>query len=154
MSSTAMPMPVGQNKLLHPILIGGMLAASFDLTAAFITFGLGNPRIIAGGLLGKEAALGGAGTWILGVILHYSIAVTAAAVYCFSSLKLEFLKTHWLVCGIFFGIAVYLVMNLVVLPLSAYHYMGPYTYRALLQGILVHMLIVGLPISYSLRRFT
>ena len=45
------------------------------------------------------------------------------------------------------------VMNLIVLPLSALHSAGPYELRDLLQGLLVHMVVVGLPISYSIRRF-
>ncbi|HEX6493920.1 MAG TPA: hypothetical protein VF018_00460 [Acidobacteriaceae bacterium] len=152
MSSASIAAPVLKDKLLRPILVGGALAGTFDLISAFITFGLGNPRLIAGGLLGKQAVQGGAGTWILGVALHYSIAFSAAAIYCLSSRRLNFLKDHWLVCGLFYGIAVFLVMNLIVLPLSAYHYMGPYQYRGLLTGILVHMLIIGLPISFSLRK--
>jgi hypothetical protein len=140
--------------LLRPMLIGGVLAATFDLTSAFITLGWGNPRLIAGGLLGHEAAHGGAGTWILGVLLHYSIALCAAAFYCIASRWLPFLRGFWLVCGLFYGIAVFLVMYLVVLPLSAYHYTGPYTYSTLVQGLVVHMVLVGLPISYSLRRFS
>jgi hypothetical protein len=134
--------------------MGGALAATFDLTAAFITFGLGVPRTIAGGLLGSQAVHGGAGTWLLGLVLHYFIAVSAAALYCVSSRRLPFLAEHWLVCGLFYGIAVFLVMNLLVLPLSAYHYTGPYTYSDLVQGLVVHMMIVGLPISYSLRWFS
>ncbi|MFL6426803.1 MAG: hypothetical protein ACJ71S_01060 [Acidobacteriaceae bacterium] len=152
MSSASISAPVLEDKLLRPILVGGALAGTFDLISAFITFGLGNPRLIAGGLLGKQALQGGAGTWILGVVLHYSIAFSAAAIYCLSSRHLSFLKDHWLVCGLFYGFAVFLVMNLIVLPLSAYHYMGPYQYRGLLLGILVHMLIIGLPISLSLRK--
>jgi hypothetical protein len=46
-----------------------------------------------------------------------------------------------------------LVMNLVVLPLSALHARGPYQLHDLLQGLLVHMVMVGLPIAYSVRRF-
>jgi len=152
MSSTAIPVTVGQAKLVRPILIGGALAATFDLIAAFISMGPGVPLRIARGLLGNEALRGGAGTWLLGVFLHYFIAIAAAALYCFSSLKLEFLRSHWLVCGLFFGIAVFLVMNLIVVPLSASHYMGPYQYPGLVQGIVMHMLIVGLPISFSLRK--
>jgi hypothetical protein len=41
-------------------------------------------------------------------------------------------------------------MNLIVLPLCAYHFTGPYQFRGLLQGLLVHMFIIGLPISFSL----
>jgi hypothetical protein len=44
-------------------------------------------------------------------------------------------------------------MNLVVLPLSALHARGPYQLYALMLGLLVHMVVVGLPISFSVRRF-
>lgn len=152
MSNAVSSVPLVRASLLRPILVGGALAGTFDLTAAFLTFGLNVPRAIAGGLLGRQAIHGGAGTWILGVVLHYFIAFSAAAIYCQSSRRLEFLKSHWLVCGLFYGIAVFLVMNLVVLPLCAYHSMGPYQYRALVQGLLIHMLIIGLPISFSLNR--
>lgn len=143
-----------RTSLLRPILVGGAIAGTFDLASAFITFGPGNPRLIAGGLLGPSAIHGGVGTWILGVVLHYFISFSAAATYCFASRKLEFLKEHWLVCGLFFGIAVYLVMNFVVLPLCAYHFMGPYQYRGMMQGILVHMVLIGLPISLSLNKLS
>ena len=63
------------------------------------------------------------------------------------------MKAHPLVCGLFFGAAVEEVMSLVVLPLSALHARGPYALRELILGLLVHMIVVGLPISFSVRRF-
>jgi len=54
---------------------------------------------------------------------------------------------------LFFGGAVEEVMNLAVLPLSALHARGPYELHDLIQGLVVHMAVVGLPISYSIRRF-
>jgi hypothetical protein len=60
---------------------------------------------------------------------------------------------HPLVCGLFFGAAVELVMRLIVLPLSALHARGPYELHDLIQGLLVHMVVVGLPISFSIRWF-
>ena len=154
MSTSTFSAPAARMNLLRPILVGGAAAGTFDLISAFISFGLGNPRLIAGGLIGKQALQGGAGTWILGVLLHYFIAFSAAAIYCLSSRKLQFLREHWLVCGLFYGIAVFLVMNLIVLPLCAYHYTGPYQYRGLVQGLLAHMLIIGLPISFSLSKLS
>lgn len=56
-------------------------------------------------------------------------------------------------CGLFFGAAVETVMNLIVLPLSALHARGPYELHDLLQGLLVHMVTIGLPIAFSIRRF-
>jgi hypothetical protein len=119
------------------ITVGGLVAGAIDLLQACILFGWKIPLVIAAGLLGKQAVHGGAGTYILGVVLHFFIALSAAA----------------LVCGLFFGMAVELVMNLVVLPLSALHEKGPYELHDLIQGLLVHMVVIGLPISFSLRRF-
>ncbi len=144
-----------QTRLLTPILVGGAIAGTLDITSAFITYGHDMPRGIAAGLIGRQAAFqGGAFPWILGVVLHYFIAFSAATVYCLASRKLVFLKDHFIVSGIFFGIGLYLVMNLIVLPLCAIHFMGPYQYRGLVQGLLIHMAIIGLPISYSLHRFS
>jgi hypothetical protein len=135
-------------RVVLPILTGGAVAGTFDLIAAFISFGWAVPRAIAGGLLGPQARHGGPGTWILGVFLHFFIATIIAAVYCLTSRRLTFLRDHFVVCGIFYGMAAYLVMNLIVLPLSAYHARGPFPLHALLQGLLIHMILIGLPIAF------
>jgi hypothetical protein len=138
---------------LLAIAVGGLVAGTLDLTQACILFGWDIPLSIAGGLLGSKAQHGGAGTYVLGVLLHYFIACSAATIYYSASRTLSFLKEHPLVCGLFFGAAVEEVMNLVVLPLSALHARGPYELHDLIQGLLVHMVVVGLPISYSVRRW-
>jgi len=135
------------------IAVGGLTAGTLDLIQASILFGWDIPLAIAGGLLGPKAFKGGVGTFVLGVLLHFFIACSAAAVYYVASRRLGFLKEHPLVCGLFFGAAVELVMNLVVLPLSALHARGPYQLHDLIQGLLVHMVVVGLPISFSVRWF-
>jgi Na+/alanine symporter len=96
---------------------------------------------------------GGVGTYVLGVFLHFFIACLAAAVYYAASRRLVFLTEHPLVCGLFYGIAVELVMSYIVLPLSALHSRGPYELHDVILGLLVHMVVVGLPISFSVRRF-
>jgi hypothetical protein len=134
---------------------GGLAAGAFDLTSAFITFGWRVPRAIASGLLGTSATQGGTGMWLLGVFLHFFIAFSAAAIYCVTSWRLEFLRKHFLVCGPFYGIAVYLVMSLVVVPLSAAPFKSnSITHAALIQGLLVHMVLIGLPIAFCADRFT
>jgi hypothetical protein len=133
--------------------VGGLVAGILDLLQACILFGWDIPLAIAAGLLGRQAFHGGAGTYILGVLLHFFIAFSAAAVYYAASSRLVFLKEHPLVCGLFFGGAVQEVMNLVVLPLSALHARGPYKLHDLILGLVVHMVVIGLPISFSVRRF-
>lgn len=138
---------------LRAICFGGLIVGTLDLTQAFILFGWKVPLVIAAGLLGPTALQGGVGTYVLGVCLHFFIAGSATAVYYSASRRLSFLKEHALVCGLFYGMAVELVMSYVVLPLSALHDRGPYELHDVLQGLLVHMVVVGLPISFSVRRF-
>jgi len=145
--------PSGKRRALLAIGAGGLIAGTLDLTQAFILFGRRVPLVIAAGLLGRPALQGGTATYVLGVLLHFFIAFSAAAVYYAASRSLAFLKEHPLVCGLFYGIAVELVMGYVVLPLSALQDRGPYELHDVLQGLVVHMVVVGLPISFSVRRF-
>lgn len=138
---------------LLAIGVGGGIAGTIDLLQACILFGWDIPLAIAGGLLGRQAFTGGAGTYVLGVFLHFFIAFSAASVYYAASRRWAFLIEYPLVCGLFFGGAVQEVMNLVVLPLSALHARGPYTLHDLILGLVVHMVVIGLPISFSVRRF-
>lgn len=91
--------------------------------------------------------------YVLGVLLHFFIAFSITAIYYGASRRLTFMTEHPLVCGLFFGMAVELVMSLVVLPLSALHARGPYQLDGLLLGLIVHMIVIGLPVAYSVRRF-
>jgi hypothetical protein len=133
------------------IAVGGGISGTLDLLQACILFGWRIPLVIAAGLLGRQAVHGG--TYILGICLHFFIACSATAIYYAASRKLRFLIVHPLVCGLFYGIAVELVMSYVVLPLSALHARGPYELHDVLLGLAVHMFAVGLPISFSVRRF-
>ena len=154
MSATSIASVREEAGLLKPILIGGAIAGTLDEICAFVTIGWNVPRLVAAGLLGPSARQStGIGVWILGFAIHFFVAFSAATVYCLASRKLAFLKEHFVVCGMFFGIAVFLVMYLVVMPLCAFHYAGPYAWRTLFQGIVVHMLLIGLPIGWSLNRW-
>jgi len=143
----------GTSDARKAIAVGGLIAGTLDLLQACILFGWDIPLVIAGGLLGRQAFQGGAGTYVLGVCLHFFIACSAAAVYYAASRRLHFMTEHPLVCGLLFGGAVQEVMNLVVLPLSALHSRGPYQLHDLILGLAVHMIVVGLPISFSVRRY-
>jgi hypothetical protein len=142
-----------KNNALLAIAVGGLCAGILDLSQACILFGWDIPLAIAAGLLGPKALHGGVGAYVLGVLLHFFIALSFSAFYYAASRKLTFLVQHPLVCGLAYGAAVEQVMNLVVLPLSALHARGPYELHDLILGILVHMVVIGLPIAFSIRRF-
>ena len=142
------------------VLWGGLAAGALDLTAALVTNGLRGVtpvrvlRSIASGVLGAESYRGGARTAALGVALHFLIAFGAAAVYYAASRRLHFLVRRPVVSGLLYGVAVYLFMNLVVLPLSAIPFKVSYAPGVLATGLVVHMLCVGLPIALAVRRFS
>ena len=143
---------------VYPALLwGGGLAGVLDLLWAFFLYGRRAGPVpvlqsIASGLLGADAYKGGAGTAALGFLLHFVIAFGAAAVYYLVSRRLGFLVRWAVLCGLLYGIAVYLFMNFVVLPLSAFPGKITYSPRALVIGILGHMFLVGLPIALAVRR--
>jgi hypothetical protein len=137
------------------IAVGGLTAAGWDLTQACILFGWRIPLAIAAGLRG--AAGFPWRSWHLSflgvVVLHFFIACSAAAVYYAASRSLTFLKEHPVVRGLAGGGAVEEVTNLIVLPLSALHARGRYRLHDLILGLVVHMVVVGLPTSFSVWRF-
>lgn len=147
-------------KALHAILWGGLIAGALDILAAFINSGwrgVSPTRVlqaIASGLLGKDAFSGGIATAALGLVLHFFIATTVAAVYFAASRKLEVLVKQPLVCGLAYGIPIYLVMNLIVLPLSAVTFKTSHALVEVVTSVLILMFCVGLPIGLVVRRYS
>jgi hypothetical protein len=138
------------------ILWGGLWAGILDITAAFVRWGhpQGILRGIAGGLLGPQAFHGGWGTAALGLALHFFIAFSAAAVYYAASRKLIFLRQRPVGWGFLYGIAVYMFMSWVVVPLSALpKSKAPFSGVGLVLSLLTHMFCVGLPIALAVRRY-
>jgi hypothetical protein len=136
------------------ILVGGLIAGALDAALAFYMFGARMPQGIASGLLGRQSFEMGATSWVLGLCIHFFIALSMAAVYYAASRKLPFLAEYPLICGLFYGMALYVVMNLIVVPLSAIHASGPIPRKDLIEGLLVNMTLIALPITYSVSRFS
>jgi len=136
----------------------GLLAGSLDITAAFVESGLeGRSPVsllqgIAGGLLGMSSFREGLATAALGAFFHYLIATTAAAVFYLVSRKFKFLVTHAIPSGLLYGVAVYIFMYDIVLPISAYHTKIALPPAAL--DVAVHMFMVGLPIALVVRKYS
>jgi uncharacterized membrane protein YagU involved in acid resistance len=140
------------------ILIGAAIAGALDITYA-IGFsalrGVAPIRIlqsVASGLLGAPAFKGGVPVAALGLVLHFCIAFAWAAIFYLASRSIPFLTRHPVVAGLFYGFLIYAVMNLVVLPLSAFPRKLSFPLMVLVTGILVHMFCIGLPMSLAVRR--
>ena len=145
--------PTVKKNVVLAIAVGAFVGGTVDILMACIHEGWDIPLYIAAGLLGRRAIQGGAGMYVLGLLLHFFIACSWATVYYLASRKLPFLTEYPLLCGLNFGVWVLLFMTLVVLPLSGLHGTGPLTPRILLEGLARKMLVIGLPIAYSVRYF-
>ena len=140
------------------VLIAWLLAGTLDITTAVLFYvGPSSARAarllqgIASGLLGARAFDGGATTALLGLALHYLIALIWTLVCLVALQTLGGLRRHLVLTGIAYGIIVWLVMNLAVLPLSNAG-RGPFQPRAATIAAIILILCVGLPISLVIGR--
>ncbi len=144
--------------MLSAFLWGGLICGALDITAAFLVYGAFGARPIpllqgiAAGLLGRAAFNGGLLTASLGLLCHFFIAFSAAAVYVLASRGLAVLARHPAIAGPLYGIAVYFFMQLVVLPLSG-AIKRPFSAEMTIIGVVIHIFCVGLPIALATRRF-
>jgi uncharacterized membrane protein YagU involved in acid resistance len=136
------------------ILIAGIVAGSIDVGCAALINHAGPTRIlqvIASGLIGRAALSAGNGSVVLGLILQWLMSIIIATIYVVSArYKAAFLQ-RWVVAGFLYGTLVFVVMNFVVIPLSAM----PFHSRHTLQGItlnLAAMWLFGLIIAFFGRR--
>lgn len=158
LTSSASPLP---SQARRAIGWAGLVAGSLDITAALILAAREGKtpiylfQAIAGGLLGKSSFQGGLATALLGVFFHYLIAFTAAALFYAASRKFKFLVRHAIASGLLYGVMVYVFMNYVVLPLSAYHVkIALLPIGQLIKGMSIIMFLVGLPIALIVRKYS
>jgi hypothetical protein len=140
------------------ILAGGVAAAILDGLAATIDFrlrGISFTRLwqgVASGALGPSSFKRGNASVFLGLAFHVSIAMTAALIFDVAANYVAALVTYYVASGVLYGIAVYIVMNLVVIPLSATP-PRPFALAITIRQIVIHIACVGLPISVAAHWF-
>ena len=139
--------------MARAVLYGTLTVGTIDILDAFIFFGLrsGAPPIrilqgIAAGVLTRPVALqGGLAAAALGLFLHFFIAFAIVLTYVAISRRLRVLAARPLLFGPLYGIAVYFVMNLVVVPMSRIGGAFAPAWPVLVNGLLIHILGIGLP---------
>jgi uncharacterized membrane protein YagU involved in acid resistance len=140
------------------IVAAGLLAGTLDIAAAFIFYyaqtakdPLNVLKFIASGVFGTAAFPPGTTMVFWGLLFHFSIALVFAflfaAVYPFVK---GFLKYWWAV-GLLFGVVAWVVMNLIVVPLSRTPPM-PLTVKSIFTGIVILILCIGWPLAYIFQK--
>lgn len=143
---------------LRAALVGGLIGGTLDILFA-ITFAIVNGRTatwllqtVATGLLGPAAYDGGTGTAILGLAAHFVLSIGWAALFVTLAVRLPLLVRKPVVSCVVFGLVVFFVMRLVVLPLSDFPYPVSVFSKAAGLDLLSHVLLFAPPIVLAAAR--
>ena len=146
--------------LFATILWVGFLVGLLDITSAFIQvkimFPARNPfgvlRYIASAVFGKERANSENIMFFWGALFHFIIAYCFATAFFLIYPHVRFLSKSRLLTGILYGLAIWAIMNLVVVPQTRIGH-RPFVLRnaAIAAGILT--VAIGIPLSYLAYRF-
>ena len=135
-----------------------LLVGTLDIFDAFIFYGLRRvtpTRIlqgIASGVLGRAAFGMGQRSALLGLFFHFFIAFSATTVFLLASHKLPVAR-HPFLYGTLFGVALYLVMNYIVLPLSQIGLRPTPPLIPLINGVAALVVCIGIPLALIARRY-
>jgi hypothetical protein len=140
------------------IVITGLIVGAMDIISAIVVVisrGSTATRLlqfVASGLIGQKAFEGGLATAALGLGLQFVIATSVVAVFYLISNSVPVIRRHAVTAGLIYGLIVYAVMNLIVVPLSAAK--PRHSLSGDLIQIGIHMFVIGLPTSLLIRRFS
>jgi uncharacterized membrane protein YagU involved in acid resistance len=149
-----------RNLLLRSIALGGMTIGIVHLIIQeWLVFSLlyNNPFIsvlqyLASGALGNAAFEGGLATALLGVLFHFVVSFVVAGVFVLSADRIPLLRRYVIVGSLLYGIGVFIVMNFIVLPLSAAPPLPAPTTPQLIELVIEHILVSGLSLGLLIQR--
>src|SRR5262249_10926957 len=148
--------------LLRSIALGGIFIFIFQLVIqSWLVASVlqQNPFIvvlqyIASGSIGVSAFEGGTGTAMLGVFFHLIVSFAVAAIFILSADRIPPLPPYVTPAALLYGVGIWIVMHLIVIPLSVAPAVPSPTVPYLIEEIIEHSLFVGLPLGILVRRST
>jgi len=141
--------------VLKPIALATLVAGTLDILSAFVFAGAVVPvlQTVASGPFGDTVAEGPAGA-ALGVLTHFAIMAVMVTVYVVAAARVSALNRYWPISGLLYGVALWLVMYWIVLPLRWDSYQTPSELLPIAKQLFSHVICVGLPIAWIARRGT
>ena len=136
--------------ILRPILLATLVAGTLDILAAIGLTLFYARRTVAEMLRGVASGpFPGASEWgtsgaALGLAVHFALMAVMVAVYVAAAARLPSLRARPVLWGTLYGLATYVVMNLIVVPLRFEGAFPPST-RGIVTQLFCHIVLVGLP---------
>ena len=109
-------------------------------------------QFVASGIMGDAAFTGGLATALLGLVLDFIMITIMAGVFILCVDRNPILRRNIIVGSILYGFGVFIVMNLIVLPLSAAPALPAPPLWLRIELVLQHILLIGLPLGLLVRR--
>ncbi|MBN8821983.1 MULTISPECIES: hypothetical protein [unclassified Spirosoma] len=141
------------NKPIRTILRAGVVAGVLDALAAMIMTlvrGGNDPLIVwkyvASGAFGPNALTDGPSMIFWGLAFHFLIAFSFASLFYAIYPSLRRFIDSTTAMGLLYGIPVWVIMNLIVIPASRIK-MAPFELSRVTIGMGILMICVGLPIA-------
>jgi hypothetical protein len=157
--SKTMTASTASKNLWTAILIATLIAGTLDGLSAVVNYAIHGGKdpgkifkYIAGAALGPSAYTGGTGILLLGILFHYMVAFAWTAFYFLIYRSLPPGKKNWVVSGLLYGVFVYLVMNLGVVPLSRIGKF-PASVESVITNLLILMVMIGLTVAWRANRY-
>jgi hypothetical protein len=149
-----------RTSLLRPIVLGGLIIGivQFVLQEWLVFSVLQQTPLMAvlqyitSGIVGNAAFAGGIATALLGLLIHLLISFVVAAVFILAAERIPLLRRQPIASSLLYGFGVFIVMNMIVIPLSAAPAIPPPTLPWLIEIVVDHMLVVGLPLGILVQR--
>jgi hypothetical protein len=145
-----------RSKLITSVILTTLLAGTLDMIAAIISSGA-KPLIIcqyiASAIFGREAAFSGGYTMgLLGLLFHYCIAFGWTLLFFILYPRIKFLSKNIYLIGVVYGIFVWCMMNLVIVPMTRI-VQAPFNLQKAFVGMLIIIFMIGLPIAVMAHRY-
>jgi hypothetical protein len=143
--------------MLKPIAIATAVAGTLDILFAMILtvfFGreIGNMlRYVGSGPFPQATEMGVNGA-ILGLLVHFALMAIMAAVYVLVAQRMPALLQRPIQSGVIYGLATYVVMNLLVVPMR-FDMPLPPSPLSIATQLFAHIVLVGLPIALITARY-
>lgn len=133
------------------IIWSGLIVGTLDILAAIYFSGASAEAVlkfIASGLFGREkvAEVGAAMIW-WGILFHYLIAYFWTTVFFYVFPRVFSLVKMKVVMAMLMGLTIWLVMNRVVLPMSAIQ-QGAFTWTGFAKGTAILVPMIGVPLTW------
>ena len=145
--------------IFKAIIYTGLLVGTLDILSALTDYYIDtgkNPLIIfkfiASGILGEPAFSGGNGIILLGLLLHYFIALSFTALFFCIYTKIMFLSKYKIITGILYGIFIGVIMNFVIVPMSLAPKMSFELFKVI-KAFLILIVMIGIPLSFLTNHF-